>query len=41
MDYAIGLDKHNFQLKMVNIFLTIIFSICLVAQKNRLIEKVL
>ena len=31
----------NFQRKSVNIFLLIIFSICLDAQKNSLIETVL
>ena len=31
----------KFQHKIVNIFLPIIFNICFIAQKNRLIEKVL
>ena len=36
-----GLDNQNFQPAIVNIFLPVILSICLGAQKNRLIETVL
>ena len=35
--YCIGLDKQNFQRKIVNIFLPIISTYVLGAQKNRLI----
>ena len=35
-----GLDKHNFQWQIENIFFTMIFSIFWGAQKNRLIETV-
>ena len=36
-----GLNKQNFQRKIVNIFLPIILACVLGAQKNRLIETVL
>ena len=37
----IGLDKQKFQSKIVNISLSILFSICFGCSKNRLIETVL
>ena len=36
----VGLDKKIFERKIVNIFLSISFNLCLGAQKNRLIETV-
>ena len=37
----IGLDKQNFQCKIVNIFLPISFNICFGCSKGRLTETVL
>ena len=41
MPIYIGLDKQNFERKILNNLLPISFNICLGAQKNRLIETVL
>ena len=38
--HMVGLDKKIFERKIVNIFLSISFNLCLGAQKNRLIETV-
>ena len=39
--YPIGLDKQNFEHRIVNIFLSLSFIICFGCSKNRLIETVL